>query len=179
MKRIQFQPGMLMPDFFKNLGTEVQYESELGQAQWHQGLVCHYCAHTAYSVFKVGSHKTPVSGMSTTNFGYRMDSLPKHQATVDSLVLGDLPNQPNQYCLIRAGSKTVSGRQISNGMTRSAQAHRSYGRARNAYTLSSNVQVDDASTVADSAVVMPGGVLKTRCLLLRRYPLMIKDIPCS
>ena len=58
MNRIQFQPGLSMPEFLKQFGTEVQCESELEQARWPQGFVCPCCTHTGHSVFIVGSHKT-------------------------------------------------------------------------------------------------------------------------
>src|SRR5450759_4811240 len=58
MNRIQFQPGLSMPEFLKQFGTEVQCESELEQARWPQGFVCRCCGHTGHSVFIVGSHKT-------------------------------------------------------------------------------------------------------------------------
>jgi transposase-like protein len=57
MNRIQLQPGLSMPEFLKQFGTEVQCESELEQARWPQGFVCPCCTHTCHSVFKVGSHK--------------------------------------------------------------------------------------------------------------------------
>jgi hypothetical protein len=47
-----------MPEFLNQFGTEIQCEAELGQARWPLGFVCPCCAHTAHSVFKVGSHKT-------------------------------------------------------------------------------------------------------------------------
>lgn len=34
MNRIQIQPGLSMPEFLKQFGTEVQCESELEQARW-------------------------------------------------------------------------------------------------------------------------------------------------
>ena len=57
MNRIQFQPGLSMPEFLKQFSTEAQCEAELEQARWPQGFVCPCCAHTGHSVFKVGSHK--------------------------------------------------------------------------------------------------------------------------
>lgn len=56
MNRIQFQPGLSMPEFLKGFGTEAQCEAELEQARWPRGFVCPCCTHTGYSVFKVGSH---------------------------------------------------------------------------------------------------------------------------
>jgi transposase-like protein len=58
MNYIQYKPGLTMPDFLKQFGTEVQCEAELERARWPQGFVCPCCSHTGYSVFTVGSHKT-------------------------------------------------------------------------------------------------------------------------
>ena len=55
---IQFQPGLTMPDFLKQFGTEVQCEAELERARWPQSFVCPCCASTGHSGFKIGSHKT-------------------------------------------------------------------------------------------------------------------------
>jgi transposase-like protein len=55
MNRIQFQPGLSMPDFLKQFGTEAQCEAELKQARWPQGFICPCCGHTDSSEFKVGS----------------------------------------------------------------------------------------------------------------------------
>jgi Transposase zinc-ribbon domain len=55
MNRIQFQPGLSMPDFLKQFGTEAQCEAELKQARWPQGCICPSCGHTGSSQFKVGS----------------------------------------------------------------------------------------------------------------------------
>ena len=58
MNSILFQPGLSMPAFLKQFGTEAQCEAELEQVRWPQGFVCLCCTHTGYSVFKTGSHKT-------------------------------------------------------------------------------------------------------------------------
>jgi transposase-like protein len=58
MNSIQFQPGLSMPEFLQQFGTEAQCEAELEQVRWPQGFVCPCCGHTGHSMFKVGSHKT-------------------------------------------------------------------------------------------------------------------------
>lgn len=57
INRIQFQPGLSMPDFLKHFGTEAQCEATLEQSRWPQGFVCPCCRATGASVFIVGSHK--------------------------------------------------------------------------------------------------------------------------
>jgi len=58
MNRIQFQPGLSMPEFLKQFGTEAQCEAELQQTRWPQGFVCPDCGHTGHIVFRVGAHPT-------------------------------------------------------------------------------------------------------------------------
>lgn len=57
MNRIQFQPGLSMPEFLKQFGTEAQGEAGLKQARWPQGSACPRCAHKGHSIFKVGAHQ--------------------------------------------------------------------------------------------------------------------------
>jgi hypothetical protein len=40
MNRIQFQPGLSMPEFLEQFGTEAQCEAELQKTRWPQGFVC-------------------------------------------------------------------------------------------------------------------------------------------
>ncbi len=38
MNRIQFQPGLSMPEFLKDYGTEAQCEQALETARWSEGF---------------------------------------------------------------------------------------------------------------------------------------------
>jgi transposase-like protein len=58
MNRVQFQPGLSLPAFLKQFGSEAQCEAELEQARWPEGFVCPCCGGTGHSVFKTGPHKT-------------------------------------------------------------------------------------------------------------------------
>ena len=82
--------------------------------------------------------------VSTSNVAHRRDALPKYQTTADPLVLGDLLHQPSQDRLVRIGSDALSGRQLSHGMAYTAQAHGAMSDRETHYTLSGQVQVDDA-----------------------------------
>ena len=130
MNRIQFQPGLSMPEFLKQFGTEVQCESELEQARWPQGFVCTCCTHTGHSVFIVGSHKT-----------FQCQAC-RHQTSLIAGTLFQSTRLPltiwllaiyliSQDWLVRAGSEAVSGGQLSHSMAHSAQAHGGHVRARN------------------------------------------------
>ena len=48
--RIQFQPGMSMPEFIAQYGTEAQCETALAQARWPQGFRCPRCGSEAHGV---------------------------------------------------------------------------------------------------------------------------------
>jgi transposase-like protein len=52
MNRIQFQPGLSLPAFVKDYGTEVQCEQALEAARWPQGFVCPRCAGSAHTIVR-------------------------------------------------------------------------------------------------------------------------------
>jgi hypothetical protein len=51
MNRVQFQPGLSMPEFFQQFGTEAQCEAALQAARWPRGFVCPNCAGAARTRF--------------------------------------------------------------------------------------------------------------------------------
>ena len=57
MNRIQFQPGMSMPEFFKLYGTEPQCAAALEVARWPDGFRCPCCAGRAHCVLRGSTHK--------------------------------------------------------------------------------------------------------------------------
>ena len=56
-KRIQFQPGLSMPEFLKDLGTGVQCEQALDFARWQEGFHCPRCDGAARYVVSDGTRK--------------------------------------------------------------------------------------------------------------------------
>ena len=58
MNRIQFQPGLSLPAFHEQFGTEVQCEAALERARWPERFRCPRCGEAQHSVFRVGSRKT-------------------------------------------------------------------------------------------------------------------------
>ncbi|AVR87162.1 IS1595 family transposase [Thauera aromatica] len=56
MNRIQFQPGLSMPEFLKRYGTEAQCAAALEQARWPQGFRCPSCDGAAYSRVRGRTH---------------------------------------------------------------------------------------------------------------------------
>jgi len=57
MNRIQFQPGLSMPEFLKLFGTESQCEQALERVRWPIGFRCARCDHEAHCVLRGGTHK--------------------------------------------------------------------------------------------------------------------------
>lgn len=51
MNRIQFQPGLSMPEFFERFGTEAQCRAALQAARWPRGFVCPKCGGAARTHF--------------------------------------------------------------------------------------------------------------------------------
>jgi len=58
MNRIQFQPGLSLPEFFEQYGTEAQCEAALEKARWPQGVRCPRCGQALHYVLRVGAHDT-------------------------------------------------------------------------------------------------------------------------
>ena len=56
MNRIQFQPGLSMPEFLKRYGAEAQCAAALEQARWPTGFRCPRCEATAYSRVRGRTH---------------------------------------------------------------------------------------------------------------------------
>lgn len=57
MNRIQFQPGLSMPEFLEQYGTEAQCEAALEKARWPDGFRCPCCGGAAHCVLRGGARK--------------------------------------------------------------------------------------------------------------------------
>lgn len=57
MNRIQFQPSLSMPEFFKLYGTESRCSAALERARWPDGFRCPRCSGGAHCVLRGGTHK--------------------------------------------------------------------------------------------------------------------------
>ena len=55
MNRVQFQPGLSMPEFWERYGTESQCQAALESARWPDGFVCPACGGAARTSFVRGS----------------------------------------------------------------------------------------------------------------------------
>ena len=57
INRIQFQPGLSMPEFFKLYGTEPLCAQALESARWPEGFACPRCSGAAHCVLHTLGHK--------------------------------------------------------------------------------------------------------------------------
>lgn len=57
MNRIQFQPGLSMPEFLKDYGAEAQCEQALERVRWPEGFCCPRCEGAGHSVLRDGTRK--------------------------------------------------------------------------------------------------------------------------
>ena len=57
MNRIQFQPGLSMPKFLKDYGTEAQCEQALEAVRWPNGFCCPRCGHAEHYILRDGARK--------------------------------------------------------------------------------------------------------------------------
>ncbi len=57
MNRIQFQPGLSLPDFLRDFGSEAQCEQASETARWPQGFRCPRCTGQAHYVVRDGARK--------------------------------------------------------------------------------------------------------------------------
>ena len=54
MNRVQFQPGLSMPEFYERYGTEAKCRAALQAARWPTGFVCPDCGGAARTSFERG-----------------------------------------------------------------------------------------------------------------------------
>ncbi len=57
MNRIQFQPGLSLPQFLADYGTETQCEAALEKFRWPQGFACPKCKEQRHSAYRRGRVK--------------------------------------------------------------------------------------------------------------------------
>lgn len=57
INKIQFQPGLSLPDFFAQFGTEAQCETALEETRWPDGFVCPECGGREHSLVHRGGEK--------------------------------------------------------------------------------------------------------------------------
>ena len=58
LNRVQFQPGLSLPEFYRQFGTEEQCAEALEQARWPEGFRCPHCQSAAHYVLRSRPRKT-------------------------------------------------------------------------------------------------------------------------
>lgn len=58
MNRVQFQPGLSLPEFLRQFGTEPQCAAALEHARWPQGFRCPGCGEAGHYRLQGGGHTT-------------------------------------------------------------------------------------------------------------------------
>ena len=54
MNRVQFQPGLAMPEFYELYGSEARCQAALQAARWPAGFACPKCGGAARTSFVLG-----------------------------------------------------------------------------------------------------------------------------
>lgn len=57
MNRVQFQPGMSLPEFFRQYGLESQCEEAVELLRWPNGFRCPQCNHSEYTIVHQGNQR--------------------------------------------------------------------------------------------------------------------------
>ena len=126
MNRIQFQPGLSMPEFLKDYGTEAQCEKVLEAVRWPEGFRCPRCAGKAHTVVRDGVMRR-LSAPGVVNC---RDPFSGNQTAADYLVFGDLPGQPSQDGTVGIGAQAPTGRELPDGVADAPQTDAGHGRSR-------------------------------------------------
>ena len=111
MNRVQFQPGLSMPEFLERYGTEEQCEAALVAARWPVGLRVPGCG-VAQRARRFGA-RAGCTGSARLPAPVQRDQrhdLRGHQAAADALVPGHAPADPGQEQRLGAGTHAPAGR---------------------------------------------------------------------
>lgn len=131
MNRIQFQPGMSLPEFFRCFGTEAQSEAALEQARWPEGFLCPRCGGVGHCVMHSRGRKTFQCNHChhQTSLGYR-HPVRGCETGATRLVSGDLSRQSRENRRVSLGVEAETRSELSYLMADSLQADAGYGRTR-------------------------------------------------
>lgn len=119
MNRVQFQPGLSMPDFIRQYGAEAQCEAALMQAHWPEGFRCPGCGHGGHCVLHAKAAKRSTAMPATGRVPDCRDIVPGDESALVHLVSGDLFGQPSQDWFIGLGIEAVFGRELPQRLAHS------------------------------------------------------------
>src|SRR5680860_89450 len=101
---IQFQPGLSLPAFLEQYGTEAQCQAALFQHRWPKGFVCPECGNSTGCRLSRAQHLPPLP---PSNLADGRPHLSCDTPAVDHLVPGHLSADPAQEWYL--GTTTVPG----------------------------------------------------------------------
>ena len=89
MNRVQFQPGLSMPDFINLYGTEAQCETALAKARWPEEFQCPGCGHRGpLPAPQPTAHDLSMQRLPPTELGDCWHRVPRLEPASDDLVFG-------------------------------------------------------------------------------------------
>lgn len=171
MNHIQFQPGLSMPEFIQQFGTEMQCEAALFQARWPHGFRCPQCNHDKHCVLGNKGRKT-----------FQCNAC-HHQTSIIAGTLFQGSNLPLTiwFLAIHLISQAKTGlsalalkRQQGIGYPSAWLMHHKLMQREDGYCLSGSVQIDDAYLGGERSRGKAEQDRKTKCRLWQRLPSIAK-----
>jgi hypothetical protein len=157
MNRIQFQPGLSLPRFTAQFGTEALCEAELERLRWPEGFRCPKCDHPQAYILHVGAHKTFQCRACRTQTSLIAGTL--FQSTHLALTLWFLAIylvSQAKTGLSALALKRLLGVSYPTAWLIQHKLMQAMSERDSAYTLSGNVQVDDVYLGGELAGGKPG-----------------------
>ena len=170
MNRVQFQPGLSMPEFFERYGTEAQCQAALQAARWPSGFVCPDCGGAARTQLRARrAALLAVRRLPPPVQPDQRHDLRGQQAAADALVPGHAAAHPVQEQRLGAGAHAPARRVLPQRLADEAQDHGGHAPARGARASSTAAWRSTTPTSAASArAARPGAARRTRCPSSRR-----------
>jgi hypothetical protein len=124
MNRVQFQPGLSMPEFLERYGTEAKCQAALQAARWPDGFACPDCgAPGAYPLRPRRSALLAVPRLPAPVQPDQRHHLRLQQAAPVALVPGHAAPHPIQEQRLGARAHAPARRELPHRLARQAQDH--------------------------------------------------------
>ena len=127
MKRIQFQPGLSLPTFIEQFGTEAPCAAALERARWPPGFRCPGGGQAGHYRLQGGTHNTFQCHTRRRQTSLTAGTLFQSAPLALTVVPGHLPDQPGEDRPLGVGLETATGRQLPHRRVAPAKADAGYG----------------------------------------------------